>query len=74
MITNYIIYLNTLSNIEKDKQISIIFIFLEKDKQISIIFIFFIIILLICGILYLIKKKFLKENKNTIFQKFLKKL
>ena len=61
MITNYIIYLNTLSNI-------------EKDKQISIIFIFFIIILLICGILYLIKKKFLKENKNTIFQKFLKKL
>lgn len=61
MITNYIIYLNTLSNV-------------EKDKQISIIFIFFIIILLICGILYLIKKKFLKENKNTIFQKFLKKL
>ncbi len=61
MITNYIIYLNTLSNV-------------EKDKQISIIFIFFIIILLICVILYLIKKKFLKENKNTIFQKFLKKL
>lgn len=61
MITNYIIYLNTLSNI-------------EKNKQIASIFIFFIGILIICGILYLIKKKFLKENKNTLFQKILKKL
>lgn len=61
MITNYIIYLNTLSNV-------------EKNKQIALIFIFFIIILIICGILYLIKKKFLKENKNTLFQKILKKL
>ncbi len=61
MITNYIIYLNTLSNVEKNKQITLIFIFL-------------ICILIICGILYLIKKKFLKENKNTLFQKILKKL
>lgn len=61
MITNYIIYLNTLSNV-------------EKNKQIALIFIFFISILIICGILYLIKKKFLKENKNTLFQKILKKL
>ena len=61
MITNYIIYLNTLSNV-------------EKNKQIALIFIFFRSILIICGILYLIKKKFLKENKNTLFQKILKKL
>lgn len=61
MITNYIIYLNTLSNV-------------EKNKQIALIFIFFISILIICGILYLIKKKFLKENKNTLFQRILKKL
>ena len=61
MITNYIIYLNTLSNV-------------EKNKQIALIFIFFISILIICGILYLIKKKFLKENKNTLFQKILKRL
>ena len=39
MITNYIIYLNTLSNVEKNKQITLIFIFL-------------ICILIICGILY----------------------
>ena len=61
MITNYIIYLNTLSNVEKNKQITLIFIFL-------------ICILIICGVLYLIKKNFLKENKNTLFQKILKKL
>lgn len=61
MITNYMIYLNTLSDV-------------ERNKQIIIIFLFFISILLICGILYLIKKKFLKEKQNTLFQRFLKKL
>lgn len=61
MISNYIIYLNTLSNVERNK----IYLY---------IVIFFITILIICSILYLIRNKFLDKNKNTIFQKFLKKL
>ncbi len=61
MIGNYIIYLNTLEEI-------------EKNKYLLYIAIFFIVILLICGILYMIKNKFLDKTKNTSFQRFLKKL
>lgn len=61
MISNYIIYLNTLEEI-------------EKNRYLLYIAIFFIVILLICGILYVIKNKFLDETKNTSFQRFLKKL
>lgn len=61
MISNYIIYLNTLEEI-------------EKNRYLLYIAIFFIVILLICEILYVIKNKFLDETKNTSFQRFLKKL
>lgn len=61
MISNYIIYLNTLEEI-------------EKNGYLLYIAIFFIVILLICEILYVIKNKFLDETKNTSFQRFLKKL
>lgn len=61
MISNYIIYLSTLSNI-------------EKNNYLLYIAIFFITILLICGILTFIKNKFIDNNKNTLFQKILKKL
>lgn len=61
MIGNYIIYLNTLEEI-------------EKNRYLLYIAIFFIVILLICGILYMIKNKFLDKTKNTSFQRFLKKL
>ena len=61
MISNYIIYLNTLEEI-------------EKNRYLLYIAIFFVVILLICGILYVIKNKFLDETKNTSFQRFLKKL
>lgn len=61
MITNYIIYLNTLTNT-------------EKNKYLLLIALFFLIILLICGILYFIKKKFSEKSKNNLFQRFLKKL
>ena len=61
MISNYIIYLNTLEEI-------------EKNRYLLYIAIFFITILLICGILTFIKNKFIDNNKNTLFQKILKKL
>ena len=61
MISNYIIYLSTLANI-------------EKNNYLLYIAIFFITILLICGILTFIKNKFIDNNKNTLFQKILKKL
>ena len=61
MISNYIIYLSTLSNT-------------EKNNYLLYIAIFFITILLICGILTFIKNKFIDNNKNTLFQKILKKL
>lgn len=61
MFSNYIIYLNTLSNT-------------EKNKYLLYMAIFFITILFICGILYIIKNKFLDTTKNTLFQKILRKL
>lgn len=57
MMSNYIIYLSTLSTI-------------ERNKYLLYISLFFTVILLFCGILYLIRNKFLDKNKNTLFQKF----
>lgn len=61
MISNYIIYLNTLTTV-------------ERNKYLVYITLFFTVILLFCGILYLIRNKFLDKNKNTLFQRFLRKL
>lgn len=61
MITNYLIYLMSLP-----KE--------ERIKQILIMLAFFLLLLSICGLLKLLKTKFLDENKNSLFQKFLKKL
>lgn len=61
MITNYLIYL-----IHLPKE--------ERIKQILIMLAFFLLLLTICGILKLLKVKFLDENKDSLFQNFLKKL
>ena len=57
MMSNYIIYLNTLTTV-------------EKNKYLLYIALFFTVILLFCGILYLIRKKGLNRSKNTLFQRF----
>ena len=59
MYTNYFIYLASLPNN-------------EKFKQLFIIYGIFLILLLICIFFKFLKQKFYKPNKNTIFQKFLK--
>lgn len=61
MFTNYLIYFNTLS-----KE--------EKLKQIFIALIFFLILLAICSFLEFLKLKYLDNTKDSLFQKFLKKL
>lgn len=61
MIANYIIYFNTLTRVEQSKQLSIILIFL-------------LVLLIIVSFLAFFKIKFSDENKETLFQKFLKKL
>lgn len=61
MMSNYIIYLNTLTKT-------------EKNKYLLYIALFFLLILLICGILYFVKNKFSDKSKNTLFQRFLDKL
>lgn len=61
MITNYLIYLNVLPEEERTKQILIMFLFL-------------LFLLIVCGFLKFLKSKFMDENKNSLFQKFLKKL
>ena len=61
MISNYIIYFNTLTR-------------LEQSKQLSIILIFLLVLLIIVSFLALLKIKFSDETKETLFQKFLKKL
>ena len=61
MFTNYIIYFNTLS---KEAKLEQVFISLA----------FFLVLFAICGFLIFLKSKFLDENKNSIFQKFLKRL
>ena len=61
MISNYFIYLSTLP---KD----------EKLKQILIILAFLLILFSICCFLEFLKLKFTDTTKNSLFQKFLKKL
>lgn len=61
MIANYIIYFNTLTRAEQGKQLSIILIFL-------------LVSLIVVSFLAFLKIKFSDENKETLFQKFLKKL
>lgn len=61
MIANYVLYLNSLP-VEK------------KLKQIAILLALFLILLVICIILKFLKIKFINENKNSLFQRFLKKL
>ena len=61
MLSNYYIYLMTLP-----KE--------EAIKQIFLILAFFVIMLAICGFLKYLKFKYMDKNKNTLFQKFLKKL
>ena len=61
MIANYIIYFNTLTRVEQSKQLSIILIFL-------------LVLLIVVSFLVFLKIKFSDETKETLFQKFLKKL
>ena len=61
MISNYLIYLSTLP-----KE--------EKLEQILIVLAFFLILFAVCCFLEFFKFKFKDENKNSLFQKFLKLL
>lgn len=61
MISNYLIYLNTLPQN-------------EKFEQILIILAFFLILFSVCFFLEFLKLKFTDETKNSLFQKFLKNL
>ena len=61
MITNYLIYFNTLTRVEQGKQLSIILTFL-------------FVLLIVVSILLFLKIKFSDETKENLFQKFLKKL
>lgn len=61
MITNYLIYFNTLTRVEQGKQLSIILTFL-------------FVLLIVVSILVFLKIKFSDETKENLFQKFLKKL
>ena len=61
MIANYIIYFNTLTRVEQSKQLYLILLFL---------FVLFIVV----SFLVFLKIKFSYETKETLFQKFLKKL
>ena len=61
MMMNYLIYFISLP---KDKQV----------QQIIILLTFFTFVISICFILKFLKTKFLNNNKDSMFQKFLKKL
>ncbi len=61
MITNYLIYFNTLTRVEQGKQLSIILTFL-------------FVLLIVVSILVFLKIKFSDETKENLFQKFLKRL
>lgn len=61
MISNYLIYLNSLPNE-------------QKNQQLFIILKFFTVLFLICVFLDFLKKKFRDETKDTMFQRFLKML
>lgn len=61
MFSNYLIYLNSLPNE-------------QKNQQLFIILKFFTVLFLICVFLDFLKKKFRDETKDTMFQRFLKML
>lgn len=61
MFSNYLIYLNSLPNE-------------QKNEQLLILLTFFIVLFLICVFLDFLKKKFRDETKDTMFQRFLKML
>ena len=61
MIANYIIYFNNLTRVEQSKQLSIILFFL-------------LVLLIVVSLLAFLKIRFYDETKETLFQRFLKKL
>lgn len=61
MIANYIIYFNNLTRVEQSKQLSIILVFL-------------LVLLIVVSLLAFFKIRFYDETKETLFQRFLKKL
>ncbi len=61
MFANYLIYFYTLSNE-------------QKLKQFLMTLIFFLVLFAICGFLKFLKLKYLDDTKNSLFQRFLKKL
>lgn len=61
MIANYIIYFNNLTRVEQSKQLSIILVFL-------------LVLLIVVSLLAFLKIRFYDETKETLFQRFLKKL
>lgn len=61
MITNYFIY---LMNLPKEEQV----------KQILILLAFFTILIVFCLFLKFLKLKFLDETKDSLFQRFLRRL
>lgn len=61
MFANYLIYFYTLSEE-------------QKMKHFFMMLIFFLILFAICGILKILKLKYLDDTKDSPFQRFLKKL
>ena len=61
MISNYCIYFQTLS-----KQ--------EKLEQVLFMLAFLLVFFAICSFLIFLKSKYLDDTKDSIWQKFLKKL
>lgn len=61
MFTNYLIYFSILSEEQKSRQILILVIFL-------------IILFTICNFLEFLKLQYLDNTKNSLFQRFLRKL
>lgn len=61
MFMNYLIYFNTLS-----KQ--------QKLEQVLITLISFFILFIICEFLEFLKLKYLDDTKDSLFQRFLKRL
>ena len=61
MIADYIVYFSTLLREEQYEHLFIIFIFL-------------FVLIGVCFLLGFLKLKFIDESKNTIFQRFLRKI
>lgn len=61
MFTNYLIYFNLLSEE-------------QKLEQVFIILTYFFILFAFCGFLEFLKLQYLDNTKDSLFQKFFKKL